>query len=404
MTEKKQKCLFVTTHHAPLVGGAQTVYDSVASAAYGHFDVLTACSNYATGDEVEGWREFDDSATYRVVRIPNMRLRLLYSPNYFQRLMNFVKDFRIKFQVFKTVKEVSNLRSYTAVCIGSLDALGWLVGWLRHVNVVIYVHGEEVSQEAYSKRAEARRRKALQSADGIIAVSHFTADLIAKKYGVAPEKIEVVTNGVDLSRFEEKPTENVRTQFGLGHGPLVLAVGRLVPRKGFDKLLEAWPRVLASVPEAQLAIGGTGPLGEQLAEQAKQPEMGESVHMLGFVPDDVMPSLYASADLFAMPNRTMPDGDTEGFGLVFLEAAAAGTPSIAGNAGGAVDAVLDGETGRLVDGEDVSAIAYAIMDLLTDEVTRKRMGEAARKHALTQGWPDKAQQILAFLDRLEKAG
>ncbi|NVJ71417.1 MAG: glycosyltransferase family 4 protein [Alphaproteobacteria bacterium] len=320
-----------------------------------------------------------------------------------QKLTNYIQGFWIKFHILKALKGLIRRRNYTSVCIGSLDALGWLVGWLRHVKVVIYVHGEEVSQEAYSKRAEARRRKALQSADGIIAVSHFTADLIAKKYGVDPEKIEVVTNGVDLSRFEEKPTENVRTQFGLGHGPLVLAVGRLVPRKGFDKLLEAWPRVLASVPEAQLAIGGTGPLGEQLAAEARQPEMGESVHMLGFVPDEVMPSLYASADLFAMPNRTMPDGDTEGFGLVFLEAAAAGTPSIAGNAGGAVDAVLDGETGRLVDGEDVSAIAYAITDLLTDEVTRKRMGEAARKHALTQGWPDKAQQILAFLDRLEKA-
>ena len=106
--------------------------------------------------------------------------------------------------------------------------------------------------------------------------------------------------------------------------------------------------------------------------------ISKSVQLLGHVSDGQLPSLYASADVFAMPNRTLPDGDTEGFGLVFLEAAAAGTPSIAGRAGGAVDAVLDGKTGLLVDGTDIGAISFAVTEFLTNEVRCGEMADAAR--------------------------
>lgn len=390
------------------MGGAQTVYDAVAGARPDSFEVLTAYTDYANaGHEVDGWQQFDHEAAYSIERIKEMRPPIVRGKaGLFRRLFLLVEDRLLKRNVVQYLKRMATKKSYGTIVIGSVDGLGWSIDHLRRIfpaaKVVIYTHGEEISQATYSPRAEQRRQVALHAADGVVTVSSFTAGLLTSKYGVSKECIELVTNGVDLDIFDRLPRENVRPHFGLGSGPLVLAVGRLVPRKGFDMLLKAWPRILAAVPGAELAIAGTGPLASELKAMAEAPEMGGSVHMLGFVPDEMLPSLYASADLFTMPNRTMPDGDTEGFGLVFLEAAAAGTPSVGGNAGGAVDAIRDGETGRLVDGEDPGAIAFAISELLNDEVARKRMGEAARAHALTQGWGGKADQLLKFFSRLRE--
>ncbi|WP_262689400.1 glycosyltransferase family 4 protein [Kordiimonas aestuarii] len=398
------KCLIITTHYKPLVGGAQSVYDALASKLPARFCVLTARRDYARGTAVAGCKAFDDSALYDIIRIPRMRPDLLGpSPGPVTRVGSHIAARRITREVLKATKDTIARTGANIVCIGALDALGWLVGELREhpdIRVVVYTHGEEISQKAYSGKAEDARGQALRAADAVIAVSGFTASLIAEKYQVPPERIKCLGNGVDIERFRERPSENVRVPLGLGAGPLVLAVGRLVARKGFDRLLEAWPKVLAAVPEAQLAIVGKGPLEAELTASAQAEGMNGSVHMLGHVPDGTLPSLYASADIFAMPNRTMPDGDTEGFGLVFLEAAAAGIPSVGGRAGGAVDAIRDGTTGLLVDGEDTSAIAFALTELLTDEVKRLGMADAARDYAMSQGWADKAEDLVVYLDQL----
>lgn len=407
MTTVAAKHIIITTHYCPLVGGAQTVYDALASAQPDKIEILTSSTDYTTGQKVAGWEEFDASAPYSIIRLEEMRPPLVEGPvGFFKRLSMAACDLLLRRRIVGRLKRLSKEKSYETIVLGSVDGLGWMMRPLRKLfpdaKIVIYTHGEEISQQAYSVRADQRRGYALRAADGVVTVSSFTAGLLTSKYGVPRERIELVTNGVDLAIFDSLPQGNIRSYFGLKSGPLVLGVGRLVRRKGFDTLLAAWPRILAAVPGAQLAIAGTGPLSEELKAAAARPEMGGSVHMLGFVADEMLPSLYASADLFAMPNRTMPDGDTEGFGLVFLEAAAAGTPSVGGNAGGAVDAILDGETGRLVNGEDPGAVAFAISELLNDEVTRRRMGEAARSHALTQGWDDKAKQLLSFFKRLQE--
>lgn len=409
MAGNVRKYLIITTHYCPLVGGAQTVYHAIASAKPADFDVLTASKDYTSGQEVRGTEEFDNNASYSISRLEELRPPLISGRvGLARRALMALQDKLLRRKVLRYLKQQSTEKSYEIIVLGALDALGWMVEPLRTIypaaKIVIYTHGEEISQACYSSRAEERRRQALVAADGVVAVSSFTAGLLASKYGVVPGRIEQVTNGVDLATFDSLPRENARPHFGLGNGPLVLAVGRLVPRKGFDILIEAWPRILAAVPGAELAIAGTGPLSDSLKAAADRPELNGSVHLLGFVPDDMLPSLYASADLFTMPNRTMPDGDTEGFGLVFLEAAGAGTPSVGGNAGGAVDAIIDGETGRLVDGNDPGAVAFAISELLNDEVTRKRMGEAARAHALTQGWDVKAEQLVNFFNRLREEG
>lgn len=398
------KCLLITTHYGPLIGGAQTVYDAIASSHNADITVLTAYGDYTTGQEVQGWQDFDQSRPYGIYRIQAVRPGMLgRDQKLLSRAMVHAQALFVSRKLKQAIRQQLAAKDFDVICIGALDALGYLVPWLKKEfakPVILYTHGEEICQEPYNRRAENRRRAALQAADGLVAVSSFTRDLMAEKYEVDRSRIEVITNGVDFERFSGLPDENVRQKFGIPLGPLVVGVGRLVSRKGFDKLLESWPKIRAAVPSACLAIGGSGPLLPALQALSEDAEMNGSVHLLGRVPDEFLASLYASADLFVMPNRTMPDGDTEGFGLVFLEAGAGGVPAIGGNAGGVPDAIIDGETGLLVDGEDAGAIAFAVIDLLNDEVRRKAMGERAREHARTQGWDTKAAQFTAFLKRI----
>lgn len=397
-------CLLLASHFRPLTGGAQAVYDALARERPEDIAILTSARNAATGQPVDGVAEFDAAAPYHIARVEVMRPPLLpASPGVRHKLKSRLLARRIRRDVWKALKAELRVTGARTVCIGSLDGLGWLVEPVRRrlgLPVILFTHGEEISQAAYSDKAEDARRTALNAADAVIAVSRFTAGLISEKYAVPPRRVHLLSNGVDFDRFATPARGDVRARFNLGTGPLVLSLGRLVRRKGFDRLLEAWPVVRGAVPGAVLAVAGEGPLGPELAGHAAMPELAGSVRFLGKVPDDVVPALMQAADLFAMPNRTMPDGDTEGFGLVFLEAAAAGTPSVAGNAGGAPDAVRHLETGLLVDGNSPTDIATAIVRILGDADIRASMGKAARDHARGADWSARAESFLSICESL----
>jgi phosphatidylinositol alpha-1,6-mannosyltransferase len=173
-----------------------------------------------------------------------------------------------------------------------------------------------------------------------------------------------------------------RLHFGLDPDrPLVLGVSRLVPRKGFDVLIDA----VAGLPDVQLAIAGGGRDRQRLETHAERRGVTERVTFLGRVPDDdTFPRLYACADVFAMPCRERWGGlEAEGFGIVFLEAAAAGVPAVAGRSGGSHEAVVDGETGFVVESRALDVRA-ALGALLADEPLRARMGTAARTRAVEE--------------------
>jgi phosphatidylinositol alpha-1,6-mannosyltransferase len=171
-----------------------------------------------------------------------------------------------------------------------------------------------------------------------------------------------------------------RSRFGLpAEGPLVVSVSRLVPRKGFDTLIRAAARLRSAHPDLVVAIAGSGRDEARLRRLAA--ELGATVAFLGRVPDEDLPSLYGAADVFAMLCRSRWGGlEQEGFGIVFLEAAACAVPQVAGASGGAAEAVVDGETGLVIDPpEDVRAVADAIASLLADPERAKALGRAARR-------------------------
>lgn len=399
------RTLIVTTHFLPLVGGAQTVYDAIARSAPEAFMVLTSARDHATGKTVPGADAFDASAPYSVERLERVRPDLNRpGAGMLDRIKSFFAGRRINRHLLARIERICREQEIDTICVGASEALMWLPPALKAKGfapaVTVYTHGEEFSQEAYSPRADSRRAAALAAADGVVAVSSYTAELLQRRYRVPTVKVRCVHNGVDVAAYAEARQVDVAQLTGHRGGKQVMAAGRMVPRKGFDMLVEAWPLVLDRVPDAQLYLAGTGPLLKPLGARITELGLGGSVHQLGYVEEDALVALYQAVDLFTMPNRTMPDGDTEGFGLVFLEAAAAGTPSVGGRAGGAVDAIVDGETGLLVDGTDPGAIADAVEGLLLDDDRRGRMAEAAYAHACQNDWSGKARELLDFFDEL----
>ena len=171
----------------------------------------------------------------------------------------------------------------------------------------------------------------------------------------------------------------VRAKYGLSDRPVVVCVSRLVPRKGQDMLIRALPVIRRRVPGAALLLGSGGPYRPRLERLARDLGVAADVVFTGSVPWAELPGAYAAGDVYAMPCRTRAAGlDVEGLGIVYLEASATGLPVVAGDSGGAPDAVLEGETGYVVGGRDVAAIAGRITDLLTDPDRARAMGAAGR--------------------------
>jgi phosphatidylinositol alpha-1,6-mannosyltransferase len=211
--------------------------------------------------------------------------------------------------------------------------------------------------------------------------------------------VSVLYPGADVERFHpDLPTADIRARLGVGADPLVVCVSRLVARKGQDVLIEAMPTIRARVPNARLLIVGGGPDEDRLRSRAAAAPAG-SVLFAGQVGEVDLPRYYAVGEVFAMPCRTRLGGlEVEGWGNVFIEAAACGKPVVVGDSGGARESLIDGETGILVNGARVGEVATAVGDLLADPVLASAMGEAGRRRVLrSHTWPDIADRLAGWL-------
>ena len=179
----------------------------------------------------------------------------------------------------------------------------------------------------------------------------------------------------------------------------MLTVGRLVGRKNIEGVLRALPRVTEMVPNLLYLIAGDGKDRERLEVASAQMGLSPFVRFLGYVPDGLLPALYCASDVFLMPSLERKNSqDYEGFGIVFSEANACGKPVIGGRSGGMADAVIDGETGLLVDPHSVDEIAAAIIRLLTDQELAHRLGENGRRRVERElSWERVAERLAGFL-------
>jgi len=253
--------------------------------------------------------------------------------------------------------------------------VAWLVARLTFRPVVIYAHGEELTGWGRGNKFRAMCF-ALRHADQVIANSDFTRDTLVGM-GVKASRIQLIHPGVDTARFKPGlPFDDLRDQLDLKPGArLVLSVGRLSRRKGFDTVIRCLPKLRNTGLDLHYAIIGIGEDDAYLESLAKEYGVADRVHRLGHVPMEDLPRWYNACDLFVLANREI-GGDTEGFGIVFLEAAACGKASIAGLAGGTGSAVLDGVTGLRVDGDAPAALASALLELLTNTARREALAAA----------------------------
>jgi phosphatidylinositol alpha-1,6-mannosyltransferase len=263
----------------------------------------------------------------------------------------------------------------------------------------VVLHGAEITVPGRLPPANLALRRVLRGADLVIAAGGYPLAEGERAAGRTLPSV-VVPPGVDTDRFvplDADRRREVRRRHGLPEdGTVVLSVSRLVPRKGFDTLIDAIRR--AGRDDVTLAVVGGGRDEARLRRMAG----GAPVRFLGRVPDVDLPGLYGAADLFAMLCRDRWGGlEQEGFGIVFLEAAAAGVPSVAGRSGGSHEAVVDGSTGLVVDDPtDVAAVGRALGALIDDPDRRTAMGAAARRRAVAEfRYDDLARRLGDAIDR-----
>jgi phosphatidyl-myo-inositol dimannoside synthase len=348
--------LLVTNDFPPRAGGIQQYCHNLVSRLPPERVVVYAPA-------WPGADEFDAAQPFRVVRHPGRTM--LPTPDVLGRAVALVREVRPD-----------------VVCFGAAFPLGLLAGRLTRatgVPCVGFTHGVEVAVGRVPVAGRLLRRVAADLRL-LTAVSHWSAARVTRAVrGRCP--VELLPAGVDAGAYHPAVDGRaVRERHRLGSDPVCVCVSRLVPRKGQDRLVQAWPAVVARVPAARLLLVGGGPSARRLRRLAAASPAADRIHLAGEVPWAELPAHYAAGDVFAMPCRTRWLGlDLEALGVVFLEAAATGLPVVAGRSGGAPETVLEGVTGTVVDGRRPGPVGRAVAELLADPGRARAMGAAGRR-------------------------
>ncbi|MEU5167942.1 glycosyltransferase family 4 protein [Streptomyces mutomycini] len=358
------KTLIVTNDFPPRPGGIQAFLHNMALRMDPERLVVYASTWKRGAEGTEATAGFDAEQPFTVVR--DRTTMLLPTP-------------RVTRQAVRLLRE----HGCSSVWFGAAAPLGLMAPALRRAGarrIVATTHGHEAGWAQLPASRQLLRRIG-EGTDTITYLGEYTRSRIAT--ALTPEaagRMVQLPPGVDEKTFHpDSGGDRVRARLGLTDRPVVVCVSRLVPRKGQDTLILAMPAILARVPDAVLLVVGGGPYAGQLKKLAAETGVQDSVRFTGPVPWEELPAHYGAGDVFAMPCRTRRGGlDVEGLGIVYLEASATGLPVVAGDSGGAPDAVLDGETGWVVRGGSAEESADRIVTLLRDPALRRRMGERGR--------------------------
>lgn len=351
------KTLFVTNDFPPRPGGIQAFVHGLAARRPPGSVVVYAPA-------WKGAAEFDARQPFPVVRHPGTLM--LPEPG-----------------VLRRAAGVLRAEGCDSVVFGAAAPLGLLAPALARRGahrLVALTHGHEAGWAALPVARRLLRRIG-DDVDVLTYLGEYTRSRMARALTpAAAARMSRLAPGVDEKVFHRgSGGAEVRARHGLADRPVAVCVSRLVPRKGQDALIHAWPRVLRRQPDAALLLVGGGPYRADLERLAASLGVRRSVVFTGGVSWEELPAHYDAGDVFAMPCRTRRRGlDVEGLGIVYLEASATGLPVIAGDSGGAPDAVLDGETGLVVPGRSVARIADALIALLTDPSRARAMGDEGR--------------------------
>jgi phosphatidyl-myo-inositol dimannoside synthase len=396
-----RRTLIVTNDFPPRQGGIQSFVHELALRL--DPDKLTIYAPRWEGDAA-----FDAAQPFEVVRHPTSLM--IGGPG-----------------VRRRAAELARSRRAEVVIFGASAPLGLITPALRKAGVrraIAITHGHEAGWAALPGARQLLRRIGDQTDVVTYLGEYFRVRVAGALRPAAAARMARLHPGVDAGAFRPDPEgrQAVRERYGLAGRPVVVCVSRIVARKGQDTLVRAWPSVLARVPEAALLVVGGGKHASAVMELSRRlglatwppPEGAASstagpretagtrpaVYFSGPVPPGELLAHYAAGDVFSMPCRTRRAGlDVEGLGIVYLEASAAGLPVVGGDSGGAPDAILDGETGYVVGGRDVRALADRLTALLLDPAHARAMGEKGRAWVERDwNWDLVASRLRALID------
>ena len=352
--------LFITNDFGPRAGGIETfVHGLIERLPKGSVIVYTSAQTNAQAFDAE-WL-----LKYGVEVIRDRSKILLPTP-----------------RVIKACQKLISNRKLSKVAFGAAAPLAMMARAMRSAGaqkVVALTHGHEVWWAKVPPFSFAIRYMG-KNIDVITYLGDYTRGEISKALSEADaSKLVQIAPGIDVDHFIPTDSSNLRAELGLTDKSVIISVGRLVHRKGQDKLISALPEIKTSVPNVHLVLVGVGPHQEYLEKLALKLNVSDCVTFIGRINYAELPEYICLGDIFAMPSRSRFFGlEVEGLGIVYLEASACGLPVVGGKSGGAPDAVLVGETGMVVDGTNSSEIADACIELLNNPELCALMGANGR--------------------------
>lgn len=353
--------LFVTNDFGPRAGGIETfIIGLIQRRPFGQTIVYTSSQPESEQYDADWMKNYG-------VRVIRDRSKILLPTP------------RVAFQLRRIIKS----EGITTAAFGAAAPLGLLSASMKRAGVlrtVALTHGHEVWwAKVFPFNILLRRIGA--TVDVLTYLGEFTRNAIASALTAKAKSAMVkIAPGIDVDHFSPSDASALRQSLGLADKKVIVSVGRLVHRKGQDHLIESMPEILEVVPNAHLLLVGQGPYREYLQQLVTKNALEDSVTFIGRIQYADLPQYICVGDIFAMPSRSRLMGlEVEGLGIVYLEASACGLPVLAGNSGGAPDAVLHNETGLVVDGTDNKQIAAAAIKLLTKEDSARKMGVVGRQ-------------------------
>jgi phosphatidylinositol alpha-1,6-mannosyltransferase len=380
MVSDNNKVLFITNDFGPRAGGIETfIIGLIQRRAFASTIVYTSAQENSQEYDANWERKFG----VKVIR--GSSKILLPTPQVARRVSNLVKSENIK-----------------TVAFGAAAPLGLLAHSIKRAGVlriIALTHGHEVwwARVFPFNLLIGRIGKRV---DSLTYLGEYTHQMISRALDQKAKLAMVkIAPGIDTEHFSPRNSKELRESLNLAEKKVIVCVARLVHRKGQDRLIEAMPEILSAIPNAHLLIVGEGPYRQQLVKRVNQLKIKDDVTFVGRIGYEQLPEYICAGDLFAMPSRSRFWGlEVEGLGISYLEASACGLPVIAGNSGGAPDAVDEGKSGVVVSGIDNDAIAKAVVKFLNDPEISKTMGNYGRKWVVEKWrweiWSEAFEQLL----------
>ena len=374
--------LFVTNDFGPRAGGIETfIIGLIERRPFGQTIVYTSWQDNAASYDAEWLSKFG------VEVIRDRSKILLPTP-----------------RVALALRKIIRSRGITTIAFGAAAPLGLLSASMKRAGVkrsVALTHGHEVWWAKVFPFNLLLRRIG-STVDVLTYLGEFTQSAISKALTSNAQRAMVkIAPGIDADHFVPTDASILRRSLGLEDKKVIVSVGRLVHRKGQDYLIQSMPLILHQVPNAHLLLVGQGPYLEHLQKLVKEHGLENSVTFIGRVDYKELPQYLCVGDIFAMPSRSRLKGlEVEGLGIVYLEASSCGLPVLAGNSGGAPDAVKQSETGLVVNGTDEKQIASAAIELLNNSDSSKKMGLAGRQWIVNNWrWETWSKEFEALLNK-----